>query len=111
MALVINKNYLEDDFRNIWTNAQSENGIGKISDAILITEPFRCFALPNFVDFSQYGPAKNGDTDSGSTSSSCVPKRERNFLHLLREELECLKFHEKKNDLYNFRQVSKIFYA
>lgn len=64
------------------------------SGAELLSEPFQCCILPNFI------------LDPATSKSAKVSKfNVTGFLHQLRNELLKLKFYEKNNDLYQFHQV------
>ena len=60
------------------------------SGAELLSEPFQCCILPNFIH------------ENAEASKVCGTT----YLQQLKDELLRLKFYEKNNDLYQFHQVS-----
>ena len=70
------------------------------SGAHLLSDPFQCCVLPNFIHDTTSANGNNNDDVStlGGTG----------FLHQLKDELLRLKFYEKNNDLYQFHQVSNF---
>lgn len=68
-----------------------------LSGAQLLSEPFQCCILPDFIQ---------DPTTTTVTENAEVSKVGRaGFLQQLKEELLRLKFYEKNNDLYQFHQV------
>ena len=65
------------------------------SGAKLLSEPFQCCILPNFI---------HEDVEASEVS-------ETTFLQQLKDELLRLKFYEKSNDLYQFHQVGYFEYT
>ena len=61
--------------------------------AQLLSDPYQCCILPNFIEDS------SKTADVGNVGGA-------DFLQQLKAELLRLKFYEKNNDLYQFRQVS-----
>ena len=71
--------------------------ITDLSGAELLSEPFQCCILPNFI--------QDPTTTTTSESAEVIKVGGANFLQQLKEELLRLKFYEKNNDLYQFHQV------
>ena len=65
------------------------------SSGELLSEPFQCCILPDFI----IDPTATSETAEVSKSDRAE------FLHHLKDELLRLKFYEKNNDLYQFHQV------
>lgn len=87
------------------------------TSAELLDSPFQCCVLPNFVSAAPplgVGAAPDGvvDPETGEDGVSACPGGSGmeasgdEFLRRLAVELLKLKFYEKNNDLYQFRQVS-----
>lgn len=68
------------------------------TSAELLSTPFQCCCLPNFVS-----TGAGSGTSSNETLGTGI--QGDHFLHGLVSELLKLKFYEKNNDLYQFRQV------
>ena len=64
------------------------------SGAELLSEPFQCCVLPNFIH------------DPTTTACEVSKVGGAGFLQQLKEALLRLKFYEKNNDLYQFHQVN-----
>ena len=71
------------------------NFVSSVSGCRLISEPFQCCVLPDFVHEDCDGEGESVNGEGGG-----------NFVERLKRELLKLKFYEKNNDLYQFRQVS-----
>ena len=85
------------------TIANSKRGVSFLhtahTSAELLNTPFQCCCLPNFVSTVIPGSGTGSDERLGTEF------QEGDFLHKLVSELLKLKFYEKNNDLYQFRQV------
>ena len=68
------------------------------SGAELLSEPFQCCILPDFIH------------DPATTACEVSKVGGAGFLQQLKEELLRLKFYEKNNDLYQFHQVNDFVY-